>query len=359
MNRIDRFIIARLLVATLMVLGVLIFIFIIIDFSENSDTFTDRGAELGEIWGRYYLNYIPEMLRLVSPMAIFVAVLLVAGQMTDRLELTAIKGAGVSLYRFMWPFLLFSGVLSLSVSYLDGFVIPGANAERISFEQEFLSRHTDRIDRNNIYRQEGENTILTVNYYDMGNNAAYRIRVVRFEDNEIVESLEASRMDWLPETEQWRLIRSERRIFSEDGFRQFDHMERDTTLNVRPRDMARRTSDIYQLTYPQIIDYIASLKRSGAGGVALPQVQFYGKLFYPAGIFVISLIGIGISTQRRKGGRGVLLGIGLIISFFYLALMKIIEPFGAGGQLDPLLAAGLPHAIFFVISLVLIWRSPK
>lgn len=359
MNRIDRFIVTRLLLATLMVLGVLIFIFIIIDFSENSDTFSDRGAEPGEIWGRYYLNYIPEMLRLVSPMAIFVAVLLVAGQMTDRLELTAIKGAGVSLYRFMWPFLLFSGTLALSISYLDGFVIPGANAERIAFEQEYLSRHTDRIDRNDIYRQEGENTILTVNYYDVGNEAAYRIRLVHFEGNKIVETLEASRMDWLPEDRQWRLIRSERRIFNENGFEKFEHMERDTTLNIRPRDMARRTSDVYQLTYPEIADYIASLQRSGAGGVALPQVQFYGKLLYPAGIFVISLIGIGISTQRRKGGRGVLLGIGLIISFFYLALMKIIEPFGAGGQLDPLLAAALPHAIFFVISLVLIWRTPK
>lgn len=359
MNRIDRFILTRLLLATLMVLGVLIFIYIIIDFSENSDTFTDRGAKMADIWGRYYLNYIPEMLRLVSPMAIFVAVLLVAGQMTDRLELTAIKGAGVSLYRFMWPFLLFSGTLAVSISYLDGFVIPGANAERLLFEQEYLSRHTDRIDRNNIYRQEAENTILTVNYYDIGNQAAYRIRVVRFEGNQVAETLDASRMDWLPETQQWRLIRSERRIFSEEGFRQFDHAERDTTLSVRPRDMARRTSDIYQLTYPEIADYIASLQRSGAGGVELPQVQFYGKLLYPVGIFVISLIGIGISTRRRKGGRGVLLGLGLIISFFYIALMKIIEPFGAGGQLDPLLAAGLPHAIFFVISLVLIWRTPK
>lgn len=359
MNRLDRFILSRLLLSTLMVLGVLIFIFIIIDFSENSDTFSDRGASAGEIWGRYYLNYIPEMLRLVSPMAIFVAVLLVAGQMTDRLELTAIKGAGVSLYRFMWPFLLFSGSLALIISYLDGYVIPGANAERISFEQEYMSRQTDRIDRNNIYRQEGENAVLTVNYYDIAAQAGYRVRLVRFERDEIIETLDASRMDWLPETNEWRLIRSERRIFSEHGFEQFDHAERDTTLSIRPRDMARRTSDVYQLTYPEIVDYINSLKRSGAGGVALPQVQFYGKLLYPAGIFVISLIGIGISTQRRKGGRGVLLGIGLIISFFYLALMKIIEPFGSSGQLNPLLAAGLPHAFFFIISLVLIWRTPK
>ncbi|MCH8567557.1 MAG: LptF/LptG family permease [Balneolales bacterium] len=359
MNRIDRFIYVRLLMATLMVLGVLIFVFIIIDFSENSDSFTDRGATMAQIWGQYYWNYIPEMIRLVSPMAVFVAVLLVAGQMTDRLELTAIKGAGVSLYRFMLPFLVFSLGITAAVSYLDGFVIPGANSERIAFEREFLTRTSDRIDRSRLYRQESEQTIVTINYFDVRTQSAYQTRIIHFEGDQITQIIDAARMDWQEDTKKWRKIRSNRRVFNETGFDNFYHVERDTLLNILPRDIARTTSDIYQLTYPEILDYLASLRRSGVGGIALPQVQFYSKLFYPFGIFVISLIGLGISTQRRKGGRGVLLGIGLIISFFYLAFMKLMEPFGSSGQIDPLTASVLPHAVFFFISLLLIWRTPK
>ncbi len=359
MTRMDRYILSRLLFATLMVLGVLIFVFIIIDFSENSDSFTDRGATLSEIWSDYYLNYIPEMIRLVAPMAVFVAVLLIAGQMSDRVELTAIKGAGVSLYRYMLPFMIFAFAVTGIISYLDGFVIPGANSDRIAFERQYLSRQSDRIDRNRLYRQETENTIITINYFDARSASAYRPRIVYFRDNKVYQVLEASRMEWQEETKTWRLIRPERRTFHETGFELFEAVEMDTTLNLRPRDVARTTSDIYQLTYPEIVDYIASLERSGVGGVDQPKVQFYGKLFYPFGTLVITLIGLGISTQRRKGGRGVLLGIGLIIIFFYLILMKLMEPFGSSGQLNPLVATASPHLLFLVISVFLIWRTPK
>ncbi len=359
MNRIDRFIIVRLFLATLMVLAVLIFIFIIIDFSENSDTFSDRGATMAEIWGQYYLNYIPEMVRLVAPLAVFVAILLVAGQMTDRLELTAIKGAGVSLYRFMTPFMLFAIAITGILSYLDGYVIPGSNAERFTFEQQYLTRQSDRLDRSRIYRQESEQTLLTINYFDARNRVAFSPRLVTFDGDRIVETVEAARMEWQEDTAKWRFIRAERRVFSDEGFVSYSHSEVDSVLTTLPRDMARTTSDIYQLTYPEIVDYIASLERSGVGGVSLQKVQFYGKLFYPFGTIVIALIGIGISTNNRKGGRGVLLGSGLIIIFFYLIIMKLMEPFGASGQLDPLFAAASPHVLFFIFSLMLLWRTPK
>ena len=73
MKHLDWYIIRRLVSITTLVLVVLICIFVIIDFSENSDDFTDRGATMAEIWGDYYINYIPEMIRLVLPLAIFSA----------------------------------------------------------------------------------------------------------------------------------------------------------------------------------------------------------------------------------------------------------------------------------------------
>ena len=89
-KHLDRYIIRRLISITSLVLVVLIFIFIIIDFSENSDDFTDRGATMGEIWGDYYINYIPEMIRLVLPLAIFSACLYLVGQLSERLEITSL-----------------------------------------------------------------------------------------------------------------------------------------------------------------------------------------------------------------------------------------------------------------------------
>ncbi|HMB98785.1 MAG TPA: LptF/LptG family permease, partial [Balneolaceae bacterium] len=174
MKKIDRYILFRLFTITLFVLLVLICIFILIDFSENSDDFADKGATMSQIWNQYYLNYIPEMMRLVSPVAVLVACLFLTGQMTERLEIVALKAAGVSLYRLIIPYIVFGVVIALSISYLDANVIPKANAERIDFEKTYLSKRGDRIDRGGLYRQESENTIFNVNFFDPGTNTAYR-----------------------------------------------------------------------------------------------------------------------------------------------------------------------------------------
>jgi lipopolysaccharide export system permease protein len=133
----------------------------------------------------------------------------------------------------------------------------------------------------------------------------------------------------------------------------------DTTLNILPRDLARTTSDIYQLTYPEAVNYIASIERTGANKAELPQVQFYGRLAYPFSILVLTIIGFAIASVRRPGGRGFHIAAGLTISFMYLALMKVIEPFGGQGAIPPLLAAILPHLLFFLLGIGLLVTARK
>lgn len=78
---------------------------------------------------------------------------------------------------------------------------------------------------------------------------------------------------------------------------------KDTTLSILPQDLARSTSDIYQLSYREAVDYIESIKRSGAGGVNIPTVQYYGRLAYPLSIIVVILIGFAVASVRRRGGK--------------------------------------------------------
>lgn len=123
----DRYIFLRLFTITVFVLLIFIFIFIMIDFSENSDDFTDRGATLKEIWTQYYVPYIPEMIRLVIPVAIFSACLFLTGQLSERLEITAFKAAGISLYRLILPYFTFALVAAGTISFLDSYTIPKSN----------------------------------------------------------------------------------------------------------------------------------------------------------------------------------------------------------------------------------------
>lgn len=359
MNKIDRHIFRELLSITIFVLFVLICIFILIDFSENSDEFSENGAELGQIWNQYYLNYIPEMIRLMSPLAIFVACLLVTGRMTERLEIIALKASGVSLYRLVAPYLVFGILLSLSVSYLDAYIIPDSNSERIEFEKQYMSSSNERIDRGRIFRQESDNTIISFNFFEASSNTGYQASIVEFDEDKVRRISNANRIQWVDSTSEWSADRLRERVFSDSSYVESDTVDVKMDLNLFPRDLARRSSDIYQLSYPDAFQYINSIERIGAGGTSLPRTQLYSRIAYPVSIFVVCLIGFSIAAERRKGGRGFYIAAGLSISIIYLAFMKILEPFGYVDTLTPQMASFLPHTIFFVIGIVLLILTRK
>ncbi len=358
-NKIDRYIFIRLLTITVSVLAILIFIFVMIDFSENSDDFTDNGALLSEIWGDYYLNYIPEMMRLVIPVAVFTACLFITGQLSERLEIIALKAAGVSLYRLVLPFLVFAAVMTALISYLDSSIIPHSNRDRIEFEQKYIRRKTENIDKSNIYREIAKNSVLRISYYDRDKNIGYRVNLVDVDEDGVKSSITASQLIWQEEVEKWKLTSVNVQRFTADGFEEREYESIDTTLSVLPRDLKRTTSDIYQLSYKDARDYISSIERSGAGAVNVPKVQYYGRVAYPLSILVVTIIGFAVASVRRKGGKGVYIAAGLSTSFLYLAFMKISEPFGYYGAIAPLTAILLPHIFFLFAGFVLLFNARK
>ncbi len=343
-----------MLVTTCFVTGLLIFVFIIIDFSENSGDFTDRGATLSQIWSDYYLNYIPEIIRLISPVAVFTACLWLTGQMANRLEIVALGAAGVSLYRLLVPYLVFSFMIAGLVSYLDGYVVPRSNAVRAEFEHQYIMKRTERLDRNRIFRQESPDRLMLVNYYDIRQKTGYRVTFYTFDGDKLVETLEAGRFEWIEDRRKWELINGTITKYHDQGYDEIRFDRRDTTLNLFPRDFGRTSSDVYQLTRPEIRDYLASIERSGAGGIDMPKVQFYGKLSYPFSIIIVTIIGVVVASTPRRGGQGVHIASGLVISFLYLVLMKLFEPLGYTGVIDPLHAALIPHAFFFIVAVILL-----
>lgn len=359
MIKFDRHIFKQLLTITVFVLFVLICIFVLIDFSEKSDEFAENGAEMAQIWNQYYLNYVPEMVRLMSPLAIFVACLIVTGRMTERLEIIALKASGVSLYRLIVPYLVFGVMLSLSVSYLDAYIIPNANAERIEFEKQYLTGSSERIDRGRIFRQESENTIISFNFFEASTNTGYQASIVKFDGDRIQRISNINRIQWVDSTGTWNADRLRERIFNDGSYDESDTTNIAMNLNLYPRDLARHSSDIYQLTYPEAFQYINSIERIGAGGVERPQTQLYNRIAYPVSIVVVCLIGFSIASVRRKGGRGFYIATGLAISIVYQAFMKIIEPFGYVGTLSPETAAFLPHSVFLVTGIIMLILTRK
>jgi lipopolysaccharide export system permease protein len=352
----ERHIIRRLLAGYLMLVAALVVFFIVLHFIEYMDEFLDRGATLREVFLSYYPRYVPQIVTLTSPLALFLSVIYVTGRLAQEVQLVALQTSGVSLYRLLRPVAIVAVAITGFMFYFNGWVAPQANSFVLEFERQYLRNAPRQIDFNDIHRQNRPGSIVTVGYYNREAAIAHRVALHEFDEaRRLTFRIDASRMEWVDSTRTWRIHSAVVRKFEPDGFetrRQVASL--DTTLNVLPRDFARSERDVESMTVPVAGEYIEALRRSGAANIEPALVAYYGKFAYPLANLILVLIGFPLASVRRRGGQAAQIGIGIAIAFVYLVAQKLIEPFGYHGVLTPAAAAWLPHLLFAALAIVMI-----
>lgn len=362
MTTFDRHIALRLVKGFAFFIGALILFFIVLHYVEYSDDFVDRGATLRQVFLVYYPNYVPEIVRLISPLALFLSSVYITGTMAQNLELVALQTSGVSLYRLMVPYLVVGVAVTGFMFWFNGWIVPTTQEVILRMDQEYIRDAARQIETSDIHRQNRPGHILSVGYYDRDDSTAHRVSLQRFAGgNRLVARTDASRMEWIDSLGVWRLTDATERIF--DGSARLrltrSNATIDTTLLVYPRDLARTGRDAEAMTIPAAAEYVSALRRSGAGSLGRPLVAYYTKFSYPLANLLLILISVPLAAVRRRGGQAVRIGLGLAVAFVYLALQKLTEPFGYSGDLSPLFAAWFPHAVFAAVALVMLWRVRK
>jgi lipopolysaccharide export system permease protein len=361
MTTFERHIIKRLLKGFVFFIGALIIFFIVLHWVEYSDDFLDGGATVAEVFTRFYPSYIPEIVRLTSPLALFLSCIYLTSTLAQQLQLIALQTTGVSLYRLLRPFVVVGLGVTLFMFGFNGWVVPRTNEVVVHYENEYLPHGGQTtIDVSEIHRRESPETILSVGYYDRDRQRAHDVSLQRFGGpDRLASRTDAERMEWVDSLSVWRMEDVTQRTFAPDGMRQRRLTALDTTLQVYPRDLARSQTDVAAMTIPVARNYLQALRRAGAGSLERPLVAYYNKFAYPFANLILVLLGVPLASVRRRGGQAVQFAIGLFTAFVYLSLQKLTEPFGYSGVLPPSATAWLPHLIFAVIALAVLWRTRK
>jgi lipopolysaccharide export system permease protein len=347
----------RLLKGFVFFVGALIVFFIVLHWVEYSDDFLDRGATIQEVFTVFYPNYIPEIIRLTSPLALFLSCIYLTGTLAQELQLTALQTSGVSLYQLMRPYVGVGLGVTLFMFGFNGWVVPKTNEVVVRYENEYLNPGQQTTETTTIHRRNGPNSILSVGYYDVDRKRAHNVSLQKMKDSSRLASrIDANRMEWADSLGTWHLEDVTRRTFVEGkGPHKKTLASLDTTLKIFPRDLARSKNDVAAMTIPVASEYLAALRRSGVGQLKRPLVAYYNKFAYPFANLILILIGVPIASVRRRGGQAVRFAIGLLIAFVYLSIQKLAEPLGYAGSLSPEVTAWLPHVTFAVVALVVLW----
>ena len=183
MKIIDKYLIKQFLQTVLFGLLGFTLIFIVIDAMENLDDFIDQSVPAIKII-HYYIVFAPEIIRLMTPVAVLFSALFTAGKAANLSELTAIKASGVSLFRFMLPFLITTIIISLFSVYFSGYVVPMANKTKLNIEQEYLKKNIT-FSGSNIYFQDSKQRIVSISFFDNNSNRANRVSIQDFYTNDL------------------------------------------------------------------------------------------------------------------------------------------------------------------------------
>ncbi len=351
----------RLATGYVFLVAALVVFFILLHYLEYVDDFLDRGATMRDIFLTYYPSYIPEIVRLTSPLALFLSCVYLTGKLAQELQLVALQTSGVSLFRLLRPYVAVALVVTGFMFWFNGWVVPITNRTVLEFDQKHLKDAPRPLDVTNVHRQNSPHSLVTVGYFDRRDGIAHRVSLHHFADDQrLLERVDAQRMEWIDSLGVWRLHQTVVRTF--DGAlpeRRRAYATLDTTLQVFPRDLARTERDVESMTIPTAAEYVDALRRSGAGSLGRTLVGYYGKYAYPFANLILLLIGVPLAAVRRRGGQAVQIGLGLLTAFAYLAAQKLTEPFGYSGALHPLVTAWLPHLAFLGVALVMLMRARK
>jgi lipopolysaccharide export system permease protein len=355
---IDYYIIKKFLGTFFYSISLLILIVVIFDLSENIDEFISKKAPLNAIIFDYYFNFIPYFVNLFSYLFTFISVIYFTSQMASHTEIIAILSSGISYNRMLRPY-FYSAILLAALSfYLSNFLIPHTNQKRRAFTDVYFQNLAKSRDEN-IHLQINPGTYVYMESFNIKSNTGLRFSMERFNGNKLEYKLMADRIIWDTLTSHWLIENYTIRTI--DGMKEkiTQGKRLDTTLNLLPVELYIKKENYEEMTFGELEQYIKKEKLKGEKEIVFYDMEKYNRLASPFSMLVMTLIGVSLSSRKLRGGIGMHLGLGILLTFAYILLMRVSTVFATVGNLPPSVAAWIPNLIFAIIGLMLLRSAPK
>jgi lipopolysaccharide export system permease protein len=358
LKSLDWYIIRKFLGTFFYAISLIILIVVIFDLSEKIDDFIEKRAPLSEILFVYYLNYIPYFINLFSPLFTFIAVIYFTSRLAFNTEIIAILSSGVSFYRLMYPYLVAAIVLSVLSVYLSNVLIPQANQKRLAFEETYI-RGQRQFKERDIHMQIRPGEFVYLESYNDRLNIGYKFALEKITDGELTHKIIADRAEWTDSTRTWSLRNYYSRTI--DGYEETLTYgpRKDTVLHFSPTDFIQNLRDMETLNFRELRDFIDNERLKGSENIKFYLVEKHRRIANPFAALVLTLIGVALSSRKVRGGIGVHLGVGLMLSFSFILFMQISTTFATNGNLPASLAVWIPNIAYAILGVYIIRKAPK
>ena len=359
LRRLDMYIIKKFLGTYIFAIALIISIAVVFDFNEKQDKFMSHEAPWNAIIFDYYLNFIPYFANLFSPLFVFIAVIFFTSKLTENSEIIAMFSSGMSFKRILRPYMVSAGIIAVATFWLGGYVIPKGSVTRINFEDKYYKPRKTNSARN-IQLEVDTGVIAYIDRFENYRQTGYRFSLDKFKDKQLVSHLTARSITY-DTTAYHRWTIKDYMIREMDGMKEkITHGDRiDTTLFMEPADFLIMKNQQEMLTNPQLSEYIDRQKQRGFANIKEFEIEYHKRIAMSFASFILTLIGVSLSSKKTKGGMGLYLGIGLGLSFSYILFQTIASTFAVNGNVPPMIAVWIPNILYAFIAFYLYKKAPK
>ncbi len=353
---IDRYIIRKFLGTYVFAIILLLAIVVMFDINEKLDAFLK--APLHATIVDYFLNFIPYFANQFAPLFTFIAVIFFTSKLAMHNEIVAMLSSGMSFRRLLRPYMVSAAVIAAASFVLSAYIIPPANVKRINYTNTYVKNK--RVDYGaNIMLMVAPNEIAYINRYDNITKTGIRFSLESFDkDKRLVSRLTATSIRW-DTLYNWRVNDYVIRDFRDGREYISKGMSLDTIIPFEPRDFLIAVNDCEKMTTPALARYVERQKERGVANIRTFEVEYHRRFAMTAAAFILTIIGMSLSSRKVKGGMGLNIGIGLVLSFGYILFMTVTQTFALSGLTPAMVAMWIPNVLFSLIALVLYIRARR
>jgi len=354
---VDRYLVREYLTFTGFGLAVAAVLFVVIDLLQTLDRYLRIKPPLLYI-AEHFAYRVPAALHEALPAIVLVATIFLYLTLSKHHELTALKAAGVSLYRVSVPIVGLGIAAAIGAGLFQELVLPvlnerGEEVDRVKIRGQ-APRHLQS--RLHLWVRSSDSRFFRVELLHPGTNDMYGVTILEVDrEFRLVDRLDARRAHWTPVG--WELSEGAFRELSPDGKVQtvpFVWTALDTKEEID--DFIRIQKPVTSMSYLELKDYVAQLEAAGFQ-VRKYLVELYAKLSFPLVNLVMVLVAIPFALQSPRGGRLFGVGLALAIMAGYLVVHYVALAFARADLLPPLLAAWTANIIFLGIGVSLFLRA--
>lgn len=329
----------------------------VFDISERLSEFINNKAPLSEIFLNYYVNFIIFYGNTFSPMIIFVSVIWFTAKMAQESEIIPMLFSGRPFIRIMRPYMIAATILMVFSLILNHFILPYSNQKRLDFEEKY---YRDRIYVEDYYAEYPGNKIVYFSSYESDLNVVQDFKMEQWnEDKSLKSFLYAKTAVNKLNSKKWELKDYYIRIVGKPNDKLTYGQKLDTLLPLHIEEMVVRENRAETMNYSELTDFIAREKAKGSGNIPFYEIELYKRTSYPFATYVLTLIGVAVSSRKSRGGIGANIAIGLGFVFVYIFAMKVTTVAAINVGFPASLAVWIPNILFGVVGLYLYRIAPK